>query len=214
MAKQQQLWIAGPVGRLETLYVPAQGMGRGVAVINHPNPLQGGLNTNKVVQTAAKALSQLGFHCYLPNFRGVGLSDGQHDYGRGEVVDCLAVADYARAQHPQATQFVLSGFSFGGYVALFAARTAKPDALLLIAPAVGKYTVPAPPAFDALRTLLIQGEDDDVIPLKNGLVWAAEQGMPVVVVPGAGHFFHGQLMLLRQWIVRLLPALLASHNAD
>lgn len=211
MLKQQpNIWINGPVGRLETIYLPAQGTARGVAVINHPNPLQGGLNTNKVVQTAAKALTTLGFHCYLPNLRGVGNSDGEHDYGRGEVADCLAVVDFARTQHPEATKLVLSGFSFGGYVALFSALTARPDALLLMGPAIGMYTVDVPDAYNSATTLLIHGEKDEVVPLQNSMNWAEAQNLPVVVIPGAGHFFHGKLIVLRQWIERLLYSLLTK----
>ncbi|MCT6881187.1 MAG: alpha/beta hydrolase [Snodgrassella alvi] len=211
MLKQQpNIWINGPVGRLETIYLPAQGTARGVAVINHPNPLQGGLNTNKVVQTAAKALTTLGFHCYLPNLRGVGNSDGEHDYGRGEVADCLAVVDFARTQHPEVTKLVLSGFSFGGYVALFSALAARPDALLLMGPAIGMYTVDVPDAYNSATTLLIHGEKDEVVPLQNSMNWAEAQNLPVVVIPGSGHFFHGKLIVLRQWIERLFPAVLAE----
>ncbi|WP_370388220.1 alpha/beta hydrolase [Snodgrassella alvi] len=211
MLKQQpNIWINGPVGRLETIYLPAQGTARGVAVINHPNPLQGGLNTNKVVQTAAKALTTLGFHCYLPNLRGVGNSDGEHDYGRGEVADCLAVVDFARTQHPEVTKLVLSGFSFGGYVALFSALTARPDALLLMGPAIGMYTVDVPDAYNSATTLLIHGEKDEVVPLQNSMNWAEAQNLPVVVIPGSGHFFHGKLIVLRQWIERLLYSLLTK----
>ncbi|MDF7676318.1 alpha/beta fold hydrolase [Neisseriaceae bacterium ESL0693] len=208
--KQTLVWIKGPVGQLETLYYPPQSPACGVAVINHPNPLQGGLNTNKVVQIAAKALADLGFHCYLPNLRGVGHSEGQHDYGRGEVADCLAVIDFARQQHPDAAQLVLSGFSFGGYVALFAARTCRPDVLLLMAPALGKYKIAAPEAYDPANTLVFHGEKDEIIPLHNALDWATPQELPIMVVPAASHFFHGKLMVLKQWIERLLPALLAK----
>ncbi|MCD0217611.1 hydrolase, partial [Enterobacter hormaechei subsp. steigerwaltii] len=86
MLKPETIHISGPAGILETIHIPSEQVpARGVAVINHPNPLQGGTNTNKVIQTAAKALSKLGFHCYLPNLRGVGGSEGTHDYGRGET---------------------------------------------------------------------------------------------------------------------------------
>lgn len=205
---QDTLWITGPVGRLETIYIPAKYPDRGVAVINHPNPLQGGTFTNKVIQMAAKALSELGFHCYLPNLRGVGNSEGEHDYGKGEIFDCLAVVDYVRARHPELSELVLSGFSFGGYISIFAALTAKPDALLLMGPAIGKYPAPAPNAFNPASTLLLHGAEDDVIPLQNSLDWASAQSIPVLVVPQAGHFFHGHLILLRDWVKRLLPALL------
>lgn len=212
LKKQPNIWVNGPVGKLETIYLSAQGAARGVAVINHPNPLQGGLNTNKVVQTAAKALTELGFHCYLPNLRGVGNSDGEHDYGRGEVADCLAVVDFARQQHPDAQKLVIAGFSFGGYVSLFSALTARPDALLLLGPAIGMYTIDVPQAYNPATTLLIHGEKDEVVPIENSLKWAESQDMPVVVIPGSGHFFHGKLIVLRQWIERLFPALLCEIN--
>lgn len=213
LKKQPNIWVNGPVGKLETIYLAAQGTARGVAVINHPNPLQGGLNTNKVVQTAAKALTELGFHCYLPNLRGVGNSDGEHDYGRGEVADCLAVVDFARQQHPEAQKLVIAGFSFGGYVSLFSALTARPDALLLLGPAIGMYTIDVPQAYNPATTLLIHGEKDEVVPIENSLKWAESQDMPVVVIPGSGHFFHGKLIVLRQWIERLFPALLCENKS-
>lgn len=201
--------IEGPAGRLETIYLPPQGSARGVAVINHPNPLQGGTNTNKVIQTAAKALNTLGFHCYLPNLRGVGGSGGSHDYGRGETEDCIAVIDYARAQHLEAKQFVLGGFSFGGYVSLFAAQKRAPDLLLLLAPAVKHYTgTPEPSAPDAAKTLLIHGEQDEVVELDKAMRWAAPQELPVTVLPEASHFFHGKLIPLRDVILRFAPAIL------
>ncbi|MFV2029533.1 alpha/beta hydrolase [Neisseria sp. S1] len=202
------IMIPGPAGLLETIYIPAQGNACGVAVINHPNPRQGGTNTNKVIQTAAKALSQLGFHCYLPNLRGVGNSDGTHDYGQGETEDCIAVIDYARTQHPDAPKFVLGGFSFGGYVSLFASQTRTPHLLVLMGPAVGMYERSEPASPVPAQTLLIHGETDDVVPLNNALKWAAVQDIPVITVPQASHFFHGKLIALRDTITRLAPAFL------
>ena len=209
MQKFNQVLIAGEVGVLETIYLPALGEEKGVAVINHPNPLHGGTNTNKVIQTAAKALTQLGFHCYLPNLRGVGNSEGEHDYGVGETSDCLAVIDYAKQQHPNAQQLVVAGFSFGGYVALFAAQQRQPDLLLLMGAAVNHYHRQAEPlAPDARKTLVIHGEIDDVIRLQQALDWAAPQDIPVVVIPQASHFFHGKLIPLRDTILRFAPAIL------
>lgn len=210
MQKFNQVLIAGEVGALETIYLPALGEEKGVAVINHPNPLHGGTNTNKVIQTAAKALTQLGFHCYLPNLRGVGNSGGEHDYGIGETVDCVAVIDYARQQHPQLAKLVIAGFSFGGYVSLFAAQQREPDLLLLMGAAVNHYheRCVEPPAPDAKKTLLIHGEIDDVIRLQQALDWAAPQDIPVVVIPQASHFFHGKLIPLRDTILRFAPAIL------
>lgn len=203
--------INAPVGALETIYLPAQGTERGVAVINHPNPTQGGTFTNKVIQTAAKALSQMGFHCYLPNLRGTGNSAGTHDYGRGETEDCIAVIDFARAQHPQAAQFVLAGFSFGGYVATFAAQQREPDLLLLIGAAVGHYDAtqtPAPYVPNVHKTLMIHGADDEVVALAKPLQWAAAQNLPVIVLPESSHFFHGKLIQLRDTINRFVPTVL------
>ncbi|EGY53429.1 alpha/beta hydrolase [Neisseria shayeganii] len=210
LTPQNLLWIDGPAGKLQTIYLPAEGEVRGVAVVNHPNPLHGGTFTNKVIQTAAKAYAKLGFHCYLPNLRGVGESDGTHDYGRGETDDCVAVIDFARAQHPEAAKLLLSGFSFGGYVATFAAQQREPDALVLLGPAVGIYPVAAPAVPDVAKTLLVHGETDDVVPLQNALDWSAPQNLPLTVLPQASHFFHGKLIPLRDTLLRFVPALLAE----
>ncbi|QEY26218.1 alpha/beta hydrolase [Neisseria zalophi] len=204
-----KITIPGPVGGLETIYLPAQGEERGVAVINHPNPLHGGTNTNKVIQTVAKALNTLGFHCYLPNLRGVGNSDGEHDHGQGETEDCISVIDYVRAQHPKASQLIISGFSFGGYVSLFAAQQRNPDLLLLMAPAVKYYDrITEPKAPDTNKTLLIHGQIDEVVPLENAFKWAEPQELPVIVIPEASHFFHGKLIALRDTVLRFVPSVL------
>ncbi len=198
----------GQAGLLETLYLPAQGQERGIAVINHPNPTQGGTFTNKVIQTAAKVLCQKGFHCYLPNLRGTGNSAGSHDYGRGETDDCLDVVSQARNRHPQLSKLILGGFSFGGYVSVFAAQQCAPDILLLIGPALGHYPVPAPPAPRPDKTLIIHGAEDEVVALHKPLSWAAPQNLPVIVLPESSHFFHGKLIVLRDTVNRFITPLL------
>lgn len=205
--KPEIIQISGPAGLLETIYMPATATAIGIAVINHPNPLQGGTFTNKVIQTAAKALTQLGFHCYLPNLRGVGNSDGEHDYGRGETEDCIAVIDYARTQHPDLPKFALAGFSFGGYVSTFAAQQRTPDLLLLMGPAVHHYTNrPEPQSVpDVKKTLLIHGAEDEVVELHKALSWAEPQDLPVIAIAGSTHFFHGKLIVLRDTILRYAP---------
>ena len=208
MVKFETIEMAGPVGKLEMIYIPAEGVEKGVAVINHPNPLHGGTFTNKVIQTAAKALSKLSFHCYLPNLRGVGNSEGVHDYGAGETEDCVAVIDFARSRHPQAAQLAIAGFSFGGYVSLFASHLREPDLLLLMGPAVRQYERREPDAPNALKTLLIHGEGDEVITLTQASDWAEGQDIPIVMLPKASHFFHGKLILLRDTIQRLVPVIL------
>ncbi len=198
--------ITGPVGPLETLYFPAKGAEIGVAVINHPNPTQGGTNTNKVIQTAAKALSNLGFHCYLPNLRGVGNSAGQHDFGQGEVEDVLAVIAHAQNQHPHLPKLAVAGFSFGGYVTTFVCNRIHVDHVLLIGPAVGKYEIAAPALPQPERALIIHGEVDDVVELQLATTWALPQKMPILVIPDAGHFFHGRLIELGKHIERYFLA--------
>lgn len=200
MLKQpEHIVIAGPAGALDTIRVPAQGECRGIAVICHPNPLQGGTHTNKVVQTAARALAQLGYTSYCPNLRGVGDSEGQHDFGHGEVDDVLAVVEALRASEGD-LPLALAGFSFGGFVAARVSERIACDRLLLMGVAVGKYETATPPV--PATTLVIHGEEDEVIPLQAVLDWARPQGLPVVVVPGSGHFFHGKLVLLANWIKR------------
>jgi alpha/beta superfamily hydrolase len=192
--------IAGPAGVLSvavdtTTDLPT----RGLAVVCHPHPLQGGTMDNKVVTTVARALTQRGWRVVRFNYRGVGGSAGVWDEGRGEVDDALAViAAHRVAGEP----LVLGGFSFGGYVAASAAaklpEAEKPGRMVLIAPSTVKHH--APPV--AADTLLIHGEADDVVPLSASMDWARPQALPVVVVPGAGHFFHGQLVLLKSLVVR------------
>jgi len=203
MAKQQpeSIEIAGPAGVLDTLYVSPEGECLGVAVICHPNPLQGGTHTNKVVQTAARALMQMGYACYCPNLRGVGASAGQHDHGVGEVEDVLAVVAFAREQHGS-LPLLLAGFSFGAFVAARTRQRIETEKLLLIGVAVGKYPIPTPSV--PADTLVIHGETDEVIALSEVLDWARPQDLPVIVFPGVGHFFHGKLVQLAACIKRCL----------
>jgi alpha/beta superfamily hydrolase len=201
-AQTQRELIAGPAGRIEcAVDLPAQAP-RGLAVAAHPHPLYGGTLDNKVVQTLARAFVQCGFMTVRPNFRGVGATDGTHDEGRGEADDLLAVVRHYRAQRPG--PLLLGGFSFGAAVASLAAQRLQPAAarLVLVGASVrsGLAAVPA-------GTVVIHGEQDDVVPLAQLLDWARPQSLPVIVVPGAGHFFHGQLPLLKQLMLRNLSDL-------
>ena len=212
--------MQGPVGALElAIDAPeASAPVHGVAVLCHPHPLHGGAMDNKVVVTLARTFLQLGWRSVRFNFRGVGRSEGAWDEGRGEVDDALAVI---AAQRVPGLPLVLAGFSFGGYVATQAAArlAAAPKAdgrvgdtareaaprLVLIAPAAGRFTLAPVPA----DTLVIHGEADDVVPLAAVLDWARPQSLPITVVPGAGHFFHGQLTLLKQ----IVSAAMTSRTA-
>jgi uncharacterized protein len=195
--------VAGPAGALAIAVDTPAGASRGLALVCHPHPLHGGTLDNKVVQTLARAFVALGYTCVRFNFRGVGGSEGQWDEGRGEIDDALAVL---QAQRAPGQALVLGGFSFGAYVASqVAAQLADGRApggaaerLVLVGPAASRFDVAAVPA----DTLVVHGEVDDVVPLSAALDWARPQSLPVVVVPGAGHFFHGQLPLLKTLVTR------------
>ena len=202
-AQTERFTLAGEAGPLEcALDRPADGTpARGVAVIAHPHPLFGGTMDNKVVQTMVRAFLQMGYRTVRFNFRGVGASAGAHDEGRGESQDLMLVA---RSVHQAGEPLALAGFSFGAYVTALAAQGLatdephRPERLLLVGPSTQRAVPPAVPA----DTLVIHGEADDVVPLSATMDWARPQQLPVVVMPGVGHFFHGQLTPLRNLIVR------------
>jgi alpha/beta superfamily hydrolase len=189
--------VEGPAGNIETDVHDPGGTRRGIALIAHPNPVQGGTKDNKVVTTLAKAFYALGYVAALPNFRGVGASAGQHDGGRGETEDMLAVAGYLKQRYGD-LPLVLAGFSFGSYVQTRVAKRMAAGRLVLIGPAVNRF----PTETVAADTLVIHGEQDDVVPLAAVLEWARPQNLPIVVIPGGEHFFHGRLNLLSDLIVR------------
>jgi uncharacterized protein len=195
--------VAGPAGLIECAIDAPTGTAQGVAVICHPHPQHGGTLDNKVVQTLARAFVQLGWRSVRFNFRGVGASGGVWDEGRGEVDDALAVIAYFR---DAAQPWLLGGFSFGAYVASQAAARlpddAKPRRLVLVGPSTQKQTMAMVPA----DTVVIHGEVDDVVPLSATLDWARPQSLPVIVFPGVGHFFHGQLARLKSIVVQQLQA--------
>ncbi len=197
--------VEGPAGRIECAVDRPEGAPRGLAVVCHPHPPSGGTLDNKVVQTIARACLGLGWVSVRFNFRGIGASEGTWDDGRGEVDDALAVIAAWRSRPEFASlPLVLAGFSFGGYVAVTAANrldaAAKPRRLVLVGPSTEKQPVGDVPA----DTLVIHGESDDVVPLSATLDWARPQNLPVIVFPGVGHFFHGQLALLKKVIAREL----------
>ncbi len=197
-AQTERRLVPGPAGAVEcAIDLPAdERTPLGLALICHPNPTQGGTLDNKVVQTLARAFVQLGWRAARFNFRGIGKSEGAWDEGRGEIDDALAVLAALRAP---GEPLVLAGFSFGGYVASQAARRLAEPAhrLVLVGPATSRFDTAAVPA----DTLVIHGETDDVVPLASVLDWARPQSLPVTVVPGVGHFFHGQLPLLKRLVV-------------
>jgi alpha/beta superfamily hydrolase len=207
---QERVLVAGPAGSIETVIehpamFPADGVSegiRGIALVCHPHPLFGGTLDNKVVTTLARAFVELGYVALRPNFRGVGRSDGVHDHGEGETDDMVAVLGYARERFGE-LPVALAGFSFGGYVQTRVAQRVAPDRMVLVGLAAGdlgerRYETPSVPA----ETLVIHGELDETVPLARVLDWARPQELPVVVIPGADHFFHRRLHLIRGIVKR------------
>lgn len=196
-AHTRRTTVAGPAGAIEcAIDGPPGAAAHAVIVLCHPHPQHGGTMDNKVVQTLARAFVQLGYTSVRFNFRGIGASQGAWDEGRGEIDDALAVI---QAHRDPALPLALGGFSFGAYVASQAAARLAPAAqrLVLVGPAVKNFAVaPVPP-----DTLVVHGENDDVVALHDVFDWARPQALPVTVLPGAGHFFHGQLSVLKQIVV-------------
>ena len=192
-----ELSLAGPAGAIDVAINDPGADRRGLALIAHPHPLQGGTRDNKVVTTLARAFHSLGYCAARPNFRGVGRSQGIHDRGVGETDDLVAVAAELRNRYGD-LPLVLAGFSFGASLVAKLAEREKPEWLVLVG--VGITRIMAPPVPPG--TLVIHGENDDTVPLAAVMDWARPQELPVVVVPGADHFFHRKLHILRALVQR------------
>ena len=207
--------MTGPAGSIEAVVdAPELAPGvaaRGVVVIAHPHPLFGGTMDNKVVQTLARAFVQCGWQAVRFNFRGVGATEGVYDEGRGELQDLLAVVQQVA---PQGT-LALAGFSFGAFVTSHAVQTLWPqraiEKIVLVGTAASRFAVADIPPEAHAHTLTLHGEQDDTVPLAAVMDWARPQTLPVTVIPGGGHFFHGQLPLLKSLVVRHLRAPAASE---
>jgi uncharacterized protein len=193
---QHKFFLDGPAGRLEAAVSDPGAQPRGIALVAHPHSLHGGTMDNKVVQTLAKAYTELGYLAVCLNFRGAGQSEGVFDEGLGETEDMLALAEHMRREAGD-LPVVLAGFSFGGYVQTRVATRLTAEKLVLVASAVAHFAT----GTVAANTLVIHGEVDDVVPLKAVLDWARPQNLPVTVLPGVGHFFHGQLPRLKMIVM-------------
>ncbi|MES2941348.1 MAG: alpha/beta fold hydrolase [Pseudomonadota bacterium] len=207
-SQTQKTVIQGAAGAIETaLDRPTAGAAsKGVVVIAHPHPLFGGTMDNKVVQTMARAFTQCGWTAVRFNFRGVGGSAGTHDEGKGELEDFLAVVEHAAPEGA----LCLAGFSFGAFVTTHAFERLNParkiDKLVLVGTSVSRAPAAAIDVAAHDRTLVVHGEQDDTVALSAVFDWARPQALPVTVVPGGGHFFHGQLPLLKSLVVRHLSS--------
>lgn len=191
--------LDGPAGKLEAISDVAEAADarRGVAVICHPNPVQGGTMHNKVVTMVERALRESGLDTVRFNFRGTGQSEGSYDEGRGEGDDLAAVVEWARRTHPGDALW-LAGFSFGSYVTIDNAVRLGAAALISIAPPVGRWefgdlTLPTCP------WLVVMGEADEIVEPQAVFDWidALEHKPGLIRMPDTGHFFHRRLMDLR-----------------
>ncbi|MDY7546224.1 alpha/beta hydrolase [Glaciimonas sp. Gout2] len=199
--------ITGPAGALEcALDLPASDQfpePRGLALVAHPHPLYGGTMDNKVAQTLARGFLALGYVAVRMNFRGVGNSSGVYDEGRGETDDMAALLVHMREKYP-ALPLALGGFSFGTFVQsqlqqrLITAGSPA-ERLVLVGTAAGKWPMPTVPA----NSILIHGELDETIPLSAVFEWARPQDIPVIVIPGADHFFHRRLQHIKNLMVEM-----------
>lgn len=205
-AVTQKFFIAGPAGKLEVILGEPESIPKGIAVIAHPHSLHGGTMDNKVVHTLFTTLLGLGFITAKFNFRGVGQSESHFDHGVGEIEDVLAVTQTIRDQfnrHSTDLPLLLAGFSFGGAIQLHVAERLSPEFLILVAPSVANLKAPAVPK-TTQYALIIQGDKDDIVLPDTILAWAAPQSQPIVFIPGAEHFFHGKLIILKQLISEYL----------
>lgn len=200
----QKFYLPGPAGKMECLLdEPEDGAPRGIALVAHPHPLYGGTMDNKVAQTLARAFVGLGYVTARFNFRGVGESEGTYDEGRGETDDMEAMLDHMLKEYP-GLPFALSGFSFGTVVQArlqerLVAQGRPAERLVLVGTAAGKWPMPAVPA----DTILIHGEQDDTITLQQVFDWARPLDIPVIVIPGADHFFHRKLVHIKNLVAQL-----------
>ena len=206
----KQIFIAGPAGKIELFAEPLENA-RGIALIAHPHPLFGGTADNKVVTSIARAFRDLDCITVRPSFRGVGGSEGVHDHGIAETGDLLAVVEWGRENYDKANELplYLAGFSFGAFVitrlAKVLANAGTPATrLVLVGTAAGFVEGARSYQTEAVAkdTLVIHGDKDQTVKLANVLAWAEPLDIPVVVIPGADHFFHRRLHLIRDIILR------------
>ncbi|MGE5622125.1 MAG: alpha/beta hydrolase [Bacillota bacterium] len=202
-AHTQRFSLTGAAGALECALDLPHGAPRGIALVAHPHPLYGGTMDNKVAQTLARAFVTIGYAAVRMNFRGVGKSEGKHDAGRGETDDMELLLTHMRRQYP-GLPVALSGFSFGTVVQSqlqqrLIEQGTPAERLVLVGTAAGKWAVPNVPA----NTLIIHGEQDETIPLSDVLDWARPQDLPVIVIPGADHFFHRKLQHIKNFVVEM-----------
>ncbi|HWR16596.1 MAG TPA: alpha/beta fold hydrolase [Terriglobales bacterium] len=215
-ASINSFFIEGPAGRLEALLNAGSPDAKYAALVCHPHPLYGGTMHNKVVYHAAKALNSFGFPVLRFNFRGAGLSEGEHAHGRGEIDDVRAALHWLTSKFNR--PIVFAGFSFGASTGMRACCP-DPDVKFLISLGTPVAAEGRVYAYKFLADcpkpkLFVSGDSDPYGPVSE-LQRVEHNAAPpkkLVIVPNAGHFFEGQLPVMRhtieQWIrENVLPEL-------
>ncbi len=201
----RSLFLDGPAGRLEALLNSGAADATHAALVCHPHPLFGGTMHNKVVFHAMKALNSFGFPVLRFNFRGTGLSHGEHDHGAGETDDVRTALDWLDREFR--LPMIFAGFSFGAAIGL---RVACPDDRVNAVIGLG---VPLNPVdersydFDFLRScakpkLFVSGSRDQFATRAKleALVNSLPEPKKLVVIESADHFFEGRLREMRDAI--------------
>lgn len=199
----KKFFIAGAAGQIECAIDLPDSAPVGIALVAHPHPLFGGTMDNKVAQTLARTFVGLGYAAVRMNFRGVGRSQGVHDEGRGETDDMALLLASLKKQYP-GLPVALAGFSFGTFVQAqlaqrLIAQGEPAERLALVSVTAGKWAVDKVPE----NTILIHGELDDVVPLRDVLDWARPQDLPVVVITGGNHLFDRKLHHIRDIVTSM-----------
>jgi uncharacterized protein len=209
MAHEPIREIQGPAGRLEALLEPpvlSPGQPvRAAVVFGHPLPIEGGTLHTKAVYRATKALARIGCAVLRFNFRGVGSSEGTWDGGPGEIADFRAALDVMAARYPD-TELWAAGFSFGSWVALTVGATDDRVRVLIgIAPPLDRYDFSVV-AKSTKPKFFIQGEFDEICPLKRMYEFYSQVPEPkeLVVIDGASHLFDGKVLEVGDAIEDLL----------
>lgn len=207
----ERVFVDGPVGRIEVVIDHPAGFADegaiesacGIALVAHPHPLFGGTADNKIAQTLARTFAELGYVSLRPSFRGVGKTEGKHDHGEGETDDLVRLIDWGRSRYGE-LPVVLAGFSFGAFVQSRVAKRVTPERMVLVGMPHGLVTGGRTYRSEAVPadSIVIHGELDETAPLANVLEWARPQELPIVLVPGADHFFHRRLHLIKSIVKR------------
>jgi len=211
--QSEELFIAGPTGRLQAILEDTAGQTAvGSAIVCHPHPQHGGTMHNKVAHTLARAFVRAGFAVLRFNFRGTQNSDGHYDGGIGERDDALAAVDWMRTRYPERMIWV-AGFSFGAAIAVKTAVATEIDGLVSVAPAISRFA-PGLASQPACPWLIVQGDQDELVDVDETVAWVNEldPGPELLIIPDGEHFYHGRLLELREAVTEFVNQSIAAGS--